>query len=175
MSRSGFGATDLTTGVYRELRGIAARQLARLPRSPSLQPTDLLHEALVRLSPGTAAGWRTRGHFFGAAARAIRNALVDHVRARGRIKRRGHRATVSLGQLERADRRNLHDVVCLDEALERLQRHDARCARTLLLRVGRGLTTAETARDLGVSEATVERDWTYALAWLFRELRGSPP
>lgn len=171
-----FGAENLTTGAYRELRGMAARQLARLPVGQSLQPTDLLHDALLRLSPGSAdAGWRSRGHFFGAAARAIRNALVDHLRARGRIKRRGRRATVSVSRLGLPDRRDLHAVACLEEALERLQRHDARCARTLLLRVALGLTTAEVARDLRVSEATVERDFTYGRAWLVRELSGSRP
>jgi RNA polymerase sigma factor (TIGR02999 family) len=172
---AGFTAEILTSGVYRELRGIAARQLARLPARQSLQPTELVHEAFLRLSPGSPAGWRTRAHFFGAAARAIRNALIDHMRTRGRLKRDGGRIRVSLSGAGLAHLGNTHEVFALEESLTRLERHDARSARTVVLRIVAGLTVAEIARALGVSEATTERDWTYGRAWLYRELRGRRP
>ena len=172
MDQAPFTTENLTSGTYRELRGIAARQLARLPDRPSLQPTDLVHEAFLRLSPGSRVRWNSRGHFFGAAVRAIRNALVDHVRSRGRLKRDGGRVRVSLGGAGLADLRDPHDALSLDEALTRLERHDARAAKTVVLRVVSGLTITETARALRVSEATTERDWTYGRAWLYRALRG---
>ena len=169
---SGFRMEELSSGVYRELRGIAARRLARLPARPTLQPTELVHEALLRLGPGVRGRWRTRSHFFGAAARAIRNALVDHLRSRGRLKRFGGRERVSFGGARLAEAHDAIDVVALHEALSRLERHDARCAKTVVLRVVSGMTIAEVARVLGVSEATTERDFTYGRAWLYRELRG---
>jgi RNA polymerase sigma factor (TIGR02999 family) len=172
MDRAPFTTENLTSGTYRELRGIAARQLARLPNRPSLQPTDLVHEAFLRLSPHSRVRWNNRGHFFGAAARAIRNALVDHLRSRGRFKRDGSRVRVSFSGADLAAFRDPHDAVSLDESLTRLERHDGRAAKTVVLRVVSGLTIAEVARALGVSEATTERDWTYGRAWLYRELGG---
>jgi RNA polymerase sigma factor (TIGR02999 family) len=166
---------ELTSDVYRELRGIAARQLARLPARQSLQPTDLVHEAFLRLVPGTPAGWSSRGHFFGAAAHAIRNALVDHLRTRGRLKRDGGRTRVSLSSAGLSELHDPHDILSMEEALARLERHDPRAAKTVVLRVLSGLTMAEVARALDVSVATTERDWTYGRAWLHRELRGKAP
>lgn len=166
---------ELTSDVYRELRGIAARQLARLPAGSSLQPTELVHEAFLRLTPGSPAGWHSRGHFFGAAAQAIRNALVDHLRTRGRLKRDGGRTRVSLSGAGLCELHDPYDALSMEEALARLERHDPRAARTVLLRVVSGLTMAEVARALGVSVATTERDWTYGRAWLHRELRGDSP
>jgi RNA polymerase sigma factor (TIGR02999 family) len=154
------------------LRGIAARQLARLPERQSLQPTELVHEAFLRLSPDSRVRWNSRGHFFGAAARAIRNALVDHLRSRGRLKRDGGRIRVTLSGAGLVDLREPYDSVSLDEALVQLERHDPRAAKTVVLRVVSGLTMTEVARALGVSVATTERDWTYGRAWLYRELRG---
>lgn len=172
MDDAPFIIENLTSGTYRELRGIAARQLARLPDRQSLQPTDLVHEAFLRLWPRSRVRWNSRGHFFGAAVRAIRNALVDHVRSRGRLKRDGGRVRVSLSGARLADRRDPHDAVSLDESLTQLERHDARAAKTVVLRVVSGLTIPEVARALGVSVATTERDWTYGRAWLYRDLRG---
>ncbi len=175
MDQAGFTPENLTSDVYRELRGIAARQLARLPARPSLQPTELVHEAFLRLVPGSPAGWNSRAHFFGAAAQAIRNALVDHLRTRGRLKRPGSHTRVSLSSAGLADVHDLHDALSMEEALARLERHDTRAARTVVLRVVSGLSVAEVARTLGVSVATTERDWTYGRAWLHRELRGEGP
>ncbi|HEX5042518.1 MAG TPA: ECF-type sigma factor [Candidatus Polarisedimenticolaceae bacterium] len=175
VDQAGFTPENLNSDVYRELRGIAARQLARLPARPSLQPTELVHEAFLRLVPATPAGWRTRGHFFGAAAQAIRNALVDHLRTRGRQKRYGSRTRVSLSGAGLAELHDPCDALSMEEALLSLERHDPRVAKTVVLRVVGGMTVQEVARALGVSVATAERDWTYGRAWLHRELRGGEP
>lgn len=175
VDQAGFTPENLTSDVYRELRGIAARQLARLPAHPSLQPTDLVHEAFIRLVPGWPAEWNSRKHFFGAAARAIRNALVDHLRTRGRLKRPGSHTRVSLSGAAVAAVHDPHDALSMEEALARLEQHDARAAKTVVLRAVSGLSVAEVARALGVSVATTERDWTYGRAWLHRELRGEGP
>jgi len=172
---AGFTIDFLTSATYRELRGIAARQLARLPARHSLQPTELVHEAFLRMSPDSPARWKNRAHFFGAAARAIRNALIDHLRARGRIKRDGGRTRVALSGAGLTELRDAFDIVSLEDTLARLERHDARSAKTVVLRIVSGMTIAEIARALGVSEATTERDWTYGRAWLYRELRGGRP
>jgi RNA polymerase sigma factor (TIGR02999 family) len=175
VDQAGFTPENLNSDVYRELRGIAARQLSRLPARPSLQPTDLVHEAFLRLVPGSSAGWSSRGHFFGAAAQAIRNALVDHLRTRGRLKRHGGHRRVSLSGAGLAELHDPLDSLSVEEALAGLERHDSRAARTVVLRVVCGLTVPEVARALGVSAATTERDWTYGRAWLHRELREEKP
>jgi RNA polymerase sigma factor (TIGR02999 family) len=175
VDQASFTPENLNSDVYRELRGIAARQLARLPARPSLQPTELVHEAFLRLFPVSPTGWRGRGHFFGAAAQAMRNALVDHLRARGRLKRHGSHRRVSLSSAGLAEFRDPNNALSVEEALARLEHHDPRSAKTVVLRVISGMTTAEVARALGVSEATTERDWTYGRAWLYRELRGDGP
>jgi|SRR5580765_7484823 len=166
----GFGGESLTSDTYRELRGLAARQLARRPRS-SLQPTELLHEALLRLRP---APWPSRRHFFGAAIRAIHNALVDHLRTRLRQKRGGQRTRVSLGGARLEAAGSAHDAATLHEALQHLADHDSRVAKVVVLRVVAGLSFDEVAETLRVSKATAERDFTYGRAWLFRELTVRP-
>jgi len=166
-----FAIEDLSSDMYRELRGIAARQIARVPSRTSLRPTELVHEAFLRLVG--PAGWRSRAHFFGAAARAIRYTFVDYLRSRGRAKRHGGLQRVSLSGVALAERSTAFTSMALHEALDRLERHDARCARTVVLRVVSGMTMAEIAATLSVSEATAERDWTYGRAWLYRDLRGS--
>ena len=170
MNSGEFALEDLSSGMYRELRRIAARQIARIPARSSLRPTELVHEAFLRLMG--PAGWRSRAHFFGAAARAIRYAFVDHLRSRGRAKRHGGLQRVSLSGAALTEQSSAFTSMALRDALDRLERHDARCARTVVLRVVSGMTLAEVAATLSVSEATVERDCTYGRAWLYRELRG---
>jgi RNA polymerase sigma factor (TIGR02999 family) len=168
---------ELLPLVYGELRRQAARQLRSQPPGHTLQATALVHEAYLRLAdaPGD---WQGRSHFFGVAARAMRSILVDHARARRAAKRGGGGVAVTLGAAERAgelpDRTADADVdvEALDEALTRLAGLDPRQARVVELRYFGGLSIEETAGVLGVSHATVEREWKTARLWLRRELRG---
>lgn len=158
--------------VYNELRVVAAREMARLGPGQTLQPTALVHEAYLRLAANGSGRWQSRAHFFGAAARAMRNVLVDHARARGRQRRGGDRRRVPISRVTIACEARSFDVLMLDEALTRLERYDARMGEVVMLRFFAGFTIPETARLIGVSPATVERDWSFARAWLLREVRG---
>jgi len=176
-------AARLWNLVYEELRELAASKMRGNNPAITLQPTALVHEAYLRLIGKEEVVWQNRAHFFGAAARAMRNILVDRIRKRGRIKHGAGRRRVSISNITVAcESRNL-DLLALDEALVKLEAHDSRLCEMTMLRFFAGLTIEETARTLGVSTATVERDWSYAKAWLFREMsldrpgpgRGSAP
>jgi RNA polymerase sigma factor (TIGR02999 family) len=139
----------------------------------SLQATALVHEAYLRLLGGdTAAAWNDRTHFMVAAAEAMRRILVDHARGRGREKRGGGAAHIELSDANAAYALDDDDVLALDEVLPRLEALDARTADVVRLRYFVGLSVAETANALGVSERTVKREWAFARAWLFRALQG---
>lgn len=162
---------ELMRLVYAELRSIAAHQCDNHPRSHTLQPTALLHEAFLRIF-GTDAppSFENRAHFFWAAARAMRDLLVESVRARGRLKRGGGAGHVGLTpDLPAADSPDV-DLLALDEALNALQAVAPREARVVVLRYFGGLEHAEVAQVLGVAESTVRRDWAFAKAWLHRHL-----
>lgn len=163
-------AEDLLPLVYDELRRLARSRLAHEGAPQTLQATALVHEAWMRLVGEEDPGWRGRGHFFGAAARAMRQVLVDRARARGRDKRGGGMQRVSLDASAVVGPVSDVDVLALDEALERLQAHDARKAEVVMLRHFAGLELEAVAAALGVSLATVKTDWAYARAWLHREL-----
>ncbi|MDF1506189.1 ECF-type sigma factor [Roseisolibacter sp. H3M3-2] len=157
--------------VYGELRAQAARALRAQPDGHTLQPTALVHEAYVRLAGQAGAGGRNREHFFAVAALVMRAVLVDHARARRRAKRGGDRERVTLGGADGiATPERSVDVLELDEALQRLAARDPARARVVELRYFVGLSLEETARALGISEATVSRHWTAARLWLRREL-----
>jgi RNA polymerase sigma factor (TIGR02999 family) len=172
-------ATDaLVPLVYDELRRLARAQLAGERAAPTLQPTALVHEAFVRLVGDTR--WNSRGHFFSAAALAMRRVLVERARARDRQKRGGGR------QREDADLDALAesvppfgevdvDLLALEEVLERLARVDERKSRVVHLRYFLGLTIEETAEALELSATTVKDEWLLARAWLKRELDGASP
>ncbi len=173
------GALDeLLPLVYGELRRLAARYLRTQRPGHTLQTTALVHEAYLRLvgPVGAGADWQGRAHFFGVAARAMRSILVDHARARQAAKRGGGVRALTLGAADaagaRADRaaESEVDVVALDDALARLADMDARQARVVELRYFAGLSIEETALALGISHATVEREWRTARLWLRREL-----
>lgn len=164
-------AASLLPQVYRELRALAESRLRRLPPGQTLQPTALVHEAYMRLVGSADPGWNGRGHFFGAAARAMRNILVDEARRKGAEKRGGGRLRVDLPDSALAAITRHADMLELDEALERLEQIDERKGSVVMLRVFCGLTIDQTAMALGLSAATVERDWAYAKAWLHRELK----
>ena len=158
--------------VYDELRRQAARYLRRERPGNTLQTTALIHEAYVRLVDQRNVQWQNRAHFFGIAAQLMRRILVDHARTKKRAKRGGSDIRVSLGDATASVKGQDLDVVALDEALERLAQIDAQQSRVVELRFFSGLTVEETAEVMGISNATVKRDWSMAKAWLHRELSG---
>jgi RNA polymerase sigma factor (TIGR02999 family) len=164
-------AADLLPLVYDELRRLAAARLADEPSGNTLQPTALVHEAYLRLV-GTPDGdhWNHRGHFFAAAAEAIRRILVENARRKNRHKHGGQRRRLSLEVVESLVQAPSEDLPALDEALTRLTAHDPIKAEVVKLRFFAGLTMPEIAQALGLSLATVERYWTYARLWLYAEL-----
>jgi RNA polymerase sigma factor (TIGR02999 family) len=160
---------DLYRLVYEELRRLAGARMGSQRDGHTLQPTALVHEAYLRLV-GSDSRWQGRAHFFGAAARAMRQVLVDHARRRGARKRGGGRGRISLSDLDPATEARLDDLLALDEALERLAARDRRKASVVELRFFAGLEVDETARALGISPRSVHLDWRFAKAWLFREM-----
>jgi RNA polymerase sigma factor (TIGR02999 family) len=160
----------LVPAVYGELRRQAARALRREAAGHTLQPTALVHEAFLRLVDHARVPWESRAQFFGVAARCMRQILVDHARTRGAAKRGGAAVPVALDEANVRAPEAAEEVLALDEALERLAVLDPEQARVVELRYFGGLTIAETAAALGVSPATVKREWAVASAWLRREL-----
>ncbi len=170
-------AEQLLPLVYDELRRLAAAHLAREPSGLTLQPTALVHEAYLKLIGGERVEWSGRGHFFGAAARAMRNILVDRARRRAAEKHGGGRGRVdvndpamTLSAPTPAPDESRVDLLKLHAALERLEARDARQADVVLMRYFAGLTVEQTAAALGISTGTVKNEWTYAKAWLRREI-----
>ena len=158
--------------VYDELRRQAARYLRREQAGHTLQTTALIHEAYVRLVDQRNVQWQNRAHFFGIAAQLMRRILVDHARTKKRVKRGGSDVRVSLDEAAVTVKGQDLDVVGLDEALDRLAKIDEQQSRVVELRFFSGLTVEETAEVMGISAATVKRDWSMAKAWLHRELSG---
>lgn len=157
--------------VYDELHAMAHRHLARERRGHTLSTTALVHEAYLKLVDQTQVGRRGRTYFFGAAARAMRQILVDYARRRNRQKRGGGQAPVTLKEALVAVDDFAADLLDLDEALERLAVLSPRQARVVECRFFGGLNMEETAEVLGVSASTVKNDWAVARAWLYRRLR----
>ena len=164
---------DLMPIVYDELRRLA-RRYVRQERAQSVQATDLVHEAYLRLARDRPRRWQGRTHFLAIAAIGMRRLLVERARARGAAKRGGDRVQVTLEDALVADPGASVDLLALDDALSALAAFDARQARIVELRFFGGLTVEETAGTIGVSPATVKRDWTLARAWLKRELGAEP-
>jgi RNA polymerase sigma factor (TIGR02999 family) len=164
-------AAQLLPLVYDELRRLAAARLAAEPPGNTLQPTVLVHEAYLRLV-GTPEGdrWDSRGHFFAAAAEAMRRILVENARRKKRHKHGGDRRRVSLEAAELMAQAPSEDLVALDEALTRLTAHDPIKAEVVKLRFFAGLTMPEVAQSLNLSLTTAVRYWTYARTWLYAEL-----
>jgi RNA polymerase sigma factor (TIGR02999 family) len=164
-------AHDLLPMVYDELRKLARARLRALPPGQTLQPTALVHEAYIRLVGKKDPGWEGRGHFFAAAAQAMRNILVEQARRKMAHKRGGGKRRVDIDDAEPAFAPPSEDVLAVDEAVKRLERDDPRKGQIVNLRYFARLTAAETADALGISVATVGREWRYIRAWLERELR----
>jgi len=159
--------------IYAELRRRAAARLRRERRGHSWQPTDLVHEAYLRLVDQRHVVWQNRSHFLALASETMRRILVDRARARKRAKRSGRWARVTLADPAAAAEPPAVDILDLDAALTRLAALDARQSRIAELRFFGGLSLPETADALGISVATVERDWQVARAWLYNALAGS--
>ena len=160
--------------VYDELRRLANHYLQRERSDHTLQSTALVHEAYLRLAGPNTPQWQNRAHFFGIAARIMRQILVEYARAHSAAKRGGVGACkITLDEsLELAQKTDI-DVVALDGALERLSELDPQQSRIVELRFFTGLTIEDTSEVMGLSPATVKRDWTSARAWLHREIARS--
>jgi RNA polymerase sigma factor (TIGR02999 family) len=160
-------AAELLPVVYDELRKLAAARMAEERTDHTLQPTALVHEAYLRLVGGDPGRpWNGRGHFFAAAAEAMRRILVDAARRKRTARHGGGRQRVELADIERAVPEPDLDLVALDEALARLAHTDPRKAELVKLRFFVGLTIEQAAQVLGISTATADNDWAYAKSWL---------
>jgi len=156
--------------VYENLRALARRELARERPDHTLNATALVHEAYLRLVQLDRITWGGRAHFFGAAAQAMRRILISYARMRKADKRGAGAEHVALDDVVAAARQRPEKLLALDEALERLAEIDERRARIVECRYFAGMSIEETAETLGISPATVKRDWLLARAWLNREL-----
>jgi RNA polymerase sigma factor (TIGR02999 family) len=167
---------ELLNLVYDELRRLAAQKLAHEAPGQTLQPTALVHEAYLRLVAGGEASapreshWDNRGHFFAAAAEAMRRILIENARRKHRLKRGGDRHRVDLEKVEAVADAPGEDLLTLDDALGQLAVEDAAKAELVKLRFFAGLSVEEAAHCLGVSRATADRWWAYARAWLYDRL-----
>lgn len=158
--------------VYDELRVIARARLRGERPDHTFQTTDLVHEAWAKMAADRNPPWNDRGHFFRAAAEAMRRILIDHARSRARAKRGGAPVRVELLETDRVTWPDPDSLLALDEAICRLAEQAPRTADVVKLRYFAGLGIEETARALGVSERTVKREWTFARAWLLAALAG---
>jgi RNA polymerase sigma factor (TIGR02999 family) len=169
-------AEQLLPLVYDELRKLAAVRLAQEKPGQTLQATALVHEAYLRLvDTNKVRHWNSRGHFFGAAAEAMRRILVNRARDKGRLKRGGQRRKVDLEQVELAANAPAEDLIAIDESLEKLAAENSECAKVVKLRFFAGLSIDDAAEALGISASTAKRHWAYARAWLFDALRPDDP
>lgn len=165
-------ATDLLPVVYGELRALASAYMDKTPVGQTLQPTALVHEAYLRLIGKGQHDWQDRGHFFFAAARAMRDILVEQARQKASLKRGGDRRRIDADKLVIAFDSPPDELLALNGALEVLERDDSRKHRLVMLRFFAGLTTEEAAEVIGISVRTAERDWRFVKAWLHKRLSG---
>jgi RNA polymerase sigma factor (TIGR02999 family) len=165
-------AGELLPLVYGELRRLAKQRLAQEKPGQTLQATALVHEAYLRLVGGEDPGWDSRGHFFAAAAEAMRRILIENARRKRAEKRGGSLERHELDAVDIAAPTPSEDLLALDEALAKLEAEDPAKAQLVKLRYFAGLSEEEAAQVLGLSRATVQRHWRYARVWLLGELRG---
>ena len=168
-------AAELLPLVYDELRKLAAARMADEKPGQTLQPTALVHEAYLRLVGGGERAWDSRGHFFAAAAEAMRRIVVESARRKNRLKHGGGHERVEVELAELPTRLPPDDLIALDEALARLEQLDPVKARLVTLRYFAGLTIEQAAEALGISRVTAHRYWTFARAWLHQQMAGSEP
>lgn len=168
-------AEQLLPLVYEELRTLAAARLAREKPGQTLQATALVHEAYLRVVDGQpGASWNSRGHFFGAAAEAMRRILIDQARRKDTLRRGGDLQRHDIDHVEIVAAEPCVDLLGLNEALERLESRDPEKAQLVKLRYFAGLTIPQAAEALGISSTTADRHWAYARAWLHAELSRDP-
>jgi RNA polymerase sigma factor (TIGR02999 family) len=171
-------AAQLLPLVYAELRKLAAAQMSRLRPGDTLQATALVHEAYLKLVGQADPGWSGRGHFFGAAAQAMRNLIVDHIRHKSAAKRGGGQPKAELDDalgatlVASGGGLSAEDALAVDEAVKRLEAEHPRKAQVVVMRYFGGLSAEEIAEALGVTTRTVEREWRFARAYLHAALRG---
>ena len=163
-------AERLMAVVYEELHRLARARMAHLPPGQTLQPTALVHEAYLRLTGKGDVAWESRRHFFFAAARAMRDILVEQARRKAGPVRGGGRRRQELDEACAVIEPPGENVLAVHEALEELEKEDPVKAQIVLLRYFSGLTTAETAEVLGMAERTLDREWRYTRAWLLKRL-----
>ncbi len=166
-------ASQLLPLIYDELRNLAASRMAGEKPGQTLQPTALVHEAYVRLvGAGEGQGWDNRGHFFAAAAEAMRRILIDRARRKTTAKHGGNRQRLDLEQVSLADDGREAELLALDDALTAFEQHDPQAARLVKLRYFVGLSHQEAAEALGIGRRAADRLWALARAWLYQRLSG---
>lgn len=166
-------AAELLPLVYGELRRLAAARMSRTPPGNTLQPTALVHEAYLRLIGDADPGWASRAHFFGAAARSMRQILVDQARRKKALKHGGDRGRQDAADVAFEFSAPKEDLITLDEAITRLEASDERKGQIVNLRYFVGLSVEETADVLGLSVGTIEREWRFIKRWLLAEMSES--
>jgi RNA polymerase sigma factor (TIGR02999 family) len=166
-------ADELLPLVYEELRLLAAQKLSHEPSGQTLQATALVHEAYIRLVGHGDENWNSRGHFFAAAAEAMRRILIENARRKQKLKRGGDRHRINLSDADMTTERDINDLLALDEALTKLAQEDPTKAELVKLRYFGGLTLEQAGHVLKISRATASRYWSYIQAWLFHEVKGS--
>jgi RNA polymerase sigma factor (TIGR02999 family) len=160
--------------VYDELRRLAAQKMAREKPGQTLQATALVHEAYIRLvDTDKVQHWKSRGHFFAAAAEAMRRILIENARRKGRLKRGGHFKRVDLEGVASVSTAAPEELLVIDEAIEKLAAQDAQAADLVKLRYFAGLSVPEAADLIGLPRSTAYEHWAYARAWLYREIHPS--
>jgi RNA polymerase sigma factor (TIGR02999 family) len=166
----GGAAEKLLPLVYSELRRLAGARMAHEMSGHTLQPTALVHEAWLRLVKDEDRTWQNRGHFFGAAAEAMRRILIERARHKSRIKRGGGQVRLDIEDLELAETTPDDKILLVDEALARLKVEDPELERIVVMKFFGGLSNEEVAESLGLAKRTLDRQWAYARAWLFRRI-----
>jgi RNA polymerase sigma factor (TIGR02999 family) len=164
-------AEELLPLVYTELRRLAVHKMAQIPPGQTLQPTALVHEAYLRLVGQTSQQWQGRAHFFAAAAEAMRRILIDNVRRKRAIRHGGNQQRLDVDEVQIAVELKDDELLAVDEALDQFSKRDPQKAELVKLRYFIGLTLEEAADTLGLSHSMAKRHWTYARAWLLREIR----
>ena len=167
---NGKTSEELLPWVYNELRQLAAARMAQQSSGKTLQATALVHEAWLKLFDGNIKVWENRTHFFRAAAQAMRQILMDRARQKMSLKRGARPVYVSIEDIDVADEQPEERVLLIDEALQRLQIKDSELAQVVMLKFFAGLTNAEVAESTGVTERTIQNKWTFAKAWLIKNI-----
>lgn len=163
-------AEQLLPLVYRELRDLALARMATEKSGQTLQPTALVHEAYLRLVAQPDTKWEGRGHFFAAAAEAMRRILIERARRRNAVKHGGGKQRINLDDLQVADDQRGDQLLALDEALNELERHDADAARLVKLRYFAGFSHQDAAEMMGITRRAADRVWALARAWLYQRM-----